>query len=474
MQVARPRSSSVRSSRARSPSIACILLGMLLATLWVAGGASRGDELGQVVVRAIAWLLLLIAIVFGERPALRLAGPARWFLFLAIGLSLVQLIPLPPGLWQLLPGRSVVSEAALVSGQPQPWRPLSIVPGATLNAAASLIIPFTILVLATAMKPIERAYLPHMLLALIGSSLFIGLLQIIGAGFDNPFVNDTPGQISGVFANRNHFALFLSLGCLIAPIWALADSRQLVWRLPLGVGLTIWMVLTILATGSRAGLLLTVLALVMAAFHLRRHVKRVMTRYPRWVVFVLAGGFAAIAATFLAISVLANRAQSISRLFTDDVGQDMRARGLPIVLRMIREYFPFGTGLGSFDPMFRMHEPMSLLKLTYFNHVHNDFLEIVLDAGLPGLILLTTVVGWTAYAGFRAWRKASGRREAFDDQGLARLGASMLVLIYIASIFDYPARTPMIMAMLMIAGLWLGGRLSGDGGSALPDDSEHL
>lgn len=440
----------------------------------MAGGASRGDVLGQVVVRAIAWLLLLIAIVFGERPALHLGGPARWFLFLAIGVSLVQLIPLPPGFWQLLPGRSVVSEAALVSGQPQPWRPLSIVPGATRNAAASLIVPLTILVLATAMKPNERAYLPHMLLALIGSSLFIGLLQIIGAGFDNPFVNDTPGQISGVFANRNHFALFLSLGCLLAPIWALADSRQLAWRLPLGVGLTLLMVLTILATGSRAGLVLTVLALVMAAFHLRPHVKRVTTRYPRWITFALAGAFAAIAAAFLAISVLANRAQSISRLFADDVGQDLRARSLPIVIRMIREYFPFGTGLGSFDPMFRMHEPLSLLKFTYFNHVHNDFLEVVLDAGLPGLLLLVMAVGWTVYAGFRAWRKASGRRAAFDDQGLARIGSSMLVLIYVASIFDYPARTPMIMAMMMIAGLWLGGRMSGDGGSALPDGSEHL
>ena len=61
------------------------------------------------------------------------------------------------------------------------------------------------------------------------------------------------------------------------------------------------------------------------------------------------------------ISVAAGRAVSINRALTVDAGQDMRARGLPTVLEMIRTYFPFGSGLGGFDPIFRIHEPFELL-----------------------------------------------------------------------------------------------------------------
>src|SRR3546814_8158382 len=79
------------------------------------------------------------------------------------------------------------------------------------------------------------------------------------------------------------------------------------------------------------------------------------------------------------------RAESVRRAFEIDPGQDLRTPGLPTVLSMIAAYFPAGAGFGGFDPIFRLHEPLQLLKPPYFNHAHNDFLEIVLDGGLPPL-----------------------------------------------------------------------------------------
>src|SRR3546814_12530985 len=86
---------------------------------------------------------------------------------------------------------------------------------------------------------------------------------------------------------------------------------------------------------------------------------------------------------------------------------------------------------------------------TYFNHAHNDFLEIVLDGGLPALLLMLVAIGWYGMASMRAWR-GSGRHSV-----LPKLGSAILFLVFVASAFDYPARTPMIMAMIVIAGLWL-------------------
>ncbi|MGL1423567.1 hypothetical protein ACSTJ1_00050, partial [Vibrio parahaemolyticus] len=70
-------------------------------------------------------------------------------------------------LWQALTGRDLVAAAAI--GGNQPWRPLSLVPGATLNAAMSLVVPAaTLLLLAGCREREVRVWLPAAVLALIG------------------------------------------------------------------------------------------------------------------------------------------------------------------------------------------------------------------------------------------------------------------------------------------------------------------
>lgn len=452
-----------RSSLLFRPSLSFVLLGILLATLWLAGGASRPDVLGQTVVRGVSWALLIVAILFGPRPSFAGAKPVLILLIMAAVLALVQLIPLSPAIWQSLPGRGPLAEAALASGQAQPWRPWSIVPGATFNAASSLVVPFVTLLLLLKLEPAERLLLPGLLLGLVTISMLAGLLQFSGAVLNNVFVNDTPGAVAGTFANRNHFALLLAIGCLLAPVWSFTGEKQPRWRAPVAWGLVLLFLLTILGSGSRAGLALGLVALLLGLLLSRRALQRVLARYPRWVFPAVIAGIVGIVALFVLLSFMADRAVSINRLFAIDPGQDMRGRGLPVVLAMLGDQFPFGAGLGSFDPMFRIHEPFHLLKPTYFNHAHNDFLEVVLDAGLPGLVLLVAALGWCTWASMRAWRAGSDRRHA-----LPRLGSAMLFLVAIASVVDYPARTPMIMAVIVIAATWLSGRSQEGRPSALP------
>lgn len=454
---------SHRPGRITAPSLSALLLLALLSTVWVAGGASRGDVLGQVIVRTVATLLLASAILLGGRPARsdrRDLLPLVGLLAATVALPLLQLIPLPPGWWQELPGRAIFVDAATASGQPQPWRPWAIVPGGAVNAAASLLVPVTALVLVAQLRDDERAWLPGILLTMVAVSTISGLLQSSGMGSNNPLINDSIGQVSGNFANRNHLALFLAIGCSLAPAWAFFDGRRPGWRAPVALALVLLFVLTILATGSRAGLALGAFSLVLGPLLVRTHIARALRRYPRWVLPALAAGIIVVVAIFVLASVAANRAVAINRVLAVDPGQDMRSRALPTILNMVVTYFPAGAGLGGFEPLFRLHEPFGLLKRTYFNHAHNDWLEVVLDAGILGAAVLAAAVGWWAWASIHAWRHGGTT---------GRLGSVVLLLVMIASLFDYPARTPMIMVTIVFAAVWLA-----RGSTALPRSDQHL
>jgi O-antigen ligase len=448
------------------PSLSLILLVGMFATLWVAGGASRADAAGQTVVRSVAWGALIVAILFGARPAVGASRPVVLLLAATVLLALLQLIPLPPTIWQALPGRAAFVRAAALSGQAQPWFPWAIVPSAATSAAGALIVPVTVLIMLVGLAQRERAYLPVALVGLAAAAMTLGLLQFSGVNLDNPLINDSVGEVSSIFANRNHFALFLALGCLIAPVWAFLDGRRPGWRGPVALGLVLLFALTILATGSRAGLILSVLAIGIGMILSWQEIRRTLLRAPRWAFPALVTAMVATIVIFVLLSVAADRAVSIDRAILTDTSQDMRSRALPTALIMIRTYLPLGSGLGGFDPIFRMHEPFALLKSTYFNHVHNDFLEIALDAGVPGMLLLLAGITWWAAASVRAWRAGPDARHI-----LPKLGSAMLLLVLVASLVDYPAHTPMMMGMIVIAAVWLAGAAPR---AALPEKNQHL
>lgn len=421
-----------------------VLLCCFLGVLWLAGGASRADVLGQIVVRGTAVAALLATLMVGSRTNLRSLRPIILILLSALTIILLQLIPLPPTVWLSMPGRE-----SLVIGETGIWRPLAIAPGAAINAAMSLLVPLTVLYLTAGLSERARGWLPGILLGFIAASMMVGLLQFAGVEFDNPFINDTRGEVRGMFANRNHFAVGLALGLLLVPVWAFLPTRRAGWRAPAAFGLVLLFALAILATGSRAGMIAGAMALVFGIAFAWRYIRGEFSSAPRWVFPALLLGMAIVVGGLVILSVAADRAVSVDRALTVDIRQDMRVRALPTVLTMVQTYFPMGAGFGGFDRNFMIYEPFNLLKSTYFNHAHSDFLEVVIDAGGAGVALLVAIAGWWAWASIRAWReRAPGAR-------LARCGSAMLLIVAAASLFDYPARTPTMMAIMVIAAVWL-------------------
>jgi len=435
----------------RASNLSFRLLVVFLAILWVAGGASRADVLGQSVVRFSAWLIIVVAILSLSRVDWRRVKEPAIILVAAALLVALQLLPLPPEIWTELPGRAIFAEAALLTSAEQPWRPSSISPSGTINALASLIVPAVVLLLGANLSRGQHWRIATFVLGLVVAGTVLAVLQFSEANFDNPLINTPIGSVAGNFANRNHFAVFLAIGCVLALAWAFHGETP-AWKAAAAFGLIVIFILTILATGSRSGVIFGLFGIVLTFLAFRWRAIQYFQAIPRKISLPVAVGAIAVLIGAIWLSVGLDRAASVDRATVLAGEVDLRLQFWPVILDMTRSYFPWGTGYGTFDPVFRISEPDALLIRQYVNLAHNDWLQIILEGGFFGLVLLTTAMAWFLLRSFQAWTSSRGSR---SDELLAKVGSIVAIIILLSSSIDYPARTPFVMALLTLAAIWL-------------------
>src|SRR5262245_11046555 len=200
------------------------LCAVVIVASLVLGGGTQGGFLSDAILQLIAIPLLLFALWrLVETPLTKKTRMALFFSAGVVTIPLVQLIPLPPWLWTMLPGHGAAAETFEILGQTTPWMPISVVPHETWVSMLSLIPPLAIF-LATLLLPYrQRRWLSLVFLAVGFVSVFIGMIQV-AQGLESPwrffeFTNDT--EAVGFFANRNHFAAFLYALTLFAAAWAI-------------------------------------------------------------------------------------------------------------------------------------------------------------------------------------------------------------------------------------------------------------
>ena len=113
-------------------------------------------------------------------------------------------------------------------------------------------------------------------------------------------------------------------------------------------------------------------------------------------------------------------------------------------------FMPFGSGLGTFVPVYQMFESLGdLIQNAYANHAHDDILELWLETGIIGPVLLCVFLFWWGLRHLKWWRHPSHHVGALDVT-IAR-GASVAIALLIANSFlDYPMRTAAIMAVFAL------------------------
>lgn len=428
------------------------LLAALLCLVFFTGGSSWISEPQLMVLRPAALVLAALGVLTFRLE--HLTGYwVVWALFLgALGLTVLHLVPMPFEWWSKLPGRGIIVEIDEVVGLGKIWRPLSMSPDSTLHALLALSVPFAVLLLAVQLTDRQQQYMLGLVLGLAGLSGAVGLLQASGSQIEF-YPLSTP--VSGLFANRNHQGALLAM---IIPMAAAASlltfggKVNLMVRTFLALGMAIIAVPLIIVTGSRSALVVLALGLVFAGLIWSWRKGGEAAGWKLRLATPLA--IAATTGGLVWLTVFAARDVALDRLQAS--GEDLRWPVWKSIVDMLPAYMPWGTGIGSYAEAYQILEPDELLRPTKSNHAHNELLEVVFTAGVPGLVIFLLAGAALVYGLWRAYsRKSSGSEAAV----LSRLGTAMIVLLAVASATDYPVRTPIMSAILVLAAVWasLGG-----------------
>lgn len=409
----------------------------LIVALPLTGGGS-GNILGEFILKIIALGVIsyFLSGLARHRPAQEGWLPVG-ILAVAVLLALCQLVPLPAALWHALPGRDLAGSILDAIGRGGAMHSASLDPGATLWSLTGLLPALAMLIVAIHFDARQRWALAWVIVACALVSLIVATVQLLSAGrFGVVFDSAHRGYPTGLFANRNHQATLLMLAIpLCAGIVdrraGSAARRPASW---LALGLVIVFAAGVVATKSRAGLLLLPLSIGAAA----------IIRYPDARRALTSGAFASIAAAVALATENGTMREALHRLSSGNMD---RLHFWADTMVAIHAYWPVGAGLGTFVPVFQTVEPLDHVGPFYVNHAHNDYLELLLEGGAPTALLLLLGLVWLAFATSRL------RRFTPAALPLACAGLAGVLILMAHSCVDYPER---ILSIQAISGALIG------------------
>lgn len=437
------RSGKDQSGRSR----AFYVLLAFLVLVFLMGGSARKDIPGLVMLRPISVLVAVYALATAKAEHWRTYRVPIAMLAAILSLAILHLVPLPPGLWQALPGRSIILDIETMAGQPDIWFPLAMVPENAWNALYALATPIAAFFLAIQLSDRDHFWLLVSLVGLGLLSAFVGILQAVGINLElYAIMSDTP---PGLFANRNHQATLLAMMFPMLALLAATGSQYGLDRNAariVAAALAILLVPLVLVTGSRTGLVVCAIALLVIWPMRLELLPANRGAKPHTARLVIAGAVVAIIVAIGLAAAITSRNAAVSRLSVVD--EDLRFSVWEQIWAFLPNYLPWGSGNGSYVEVYQIHEPASMLISSYSNHAHNDWLEVVMTAGVPGIALLIAAVGLFL----------AGVLASFSARGVAgkqrRLGLVMILVLAIASLVDYPLRTPIMAAIFAVATVW--------------------
>ncbi len=418
------------------------LYGLLVISV-VLGGGGVGSGFFNLVVQLAA---LIILVLHRDAVFTFVSDGPRLLVVLVLAtlaLPLVQLIPLPPGIWGALPGRDLVGQSLDLIGARDDRMALSVDPNRTMLGFIALLPGVAVLALGWRLDPAQARRVCGLLAALGVLSIAMGAVQLATANHaGNLYPGGHPMQLYGTFANHNTAGLFLVIAILM--LTGLRSRRAGKPRFR-GAGLALAAVFAIgvIVTQSRSStLLLIVAALFLLAMGRPSASGRAgSTPATGWrraaalkmlvpLALLIAGG---------GYVLLENEKvqQTIGRF--DDLN-DPRLRIWQDSAVVAARYWPVGSGAGTFDEVFQIDESLEHVVPPRAGRAHNDYLEVAIESGLPGLALLAC---WIVWLGWQARHAAT-----CGDRHMRYAAAAGLACIALQSFLDYPLRNE---AMVCVA-----------------------
>ncbi|UOR14296.1 O-antigen ligase family protein [Qipengyuania aquimaris] len=418
----------------------------------VLGGGGSPTPKAEIIVQ-LGFVAAVLAWTWWAGRSANVPRPLLFFGAALVALPLIQLLPLPPVIWQALPGRELQLANLALVGAEDSWRPLSISPSLTLAGLLALIPAVGTMWAVSTLGHRDRRFLLLTigLIALAGAGL--GALQLAGGpeAF-RLYEKSHRGWLTAFHANRNAAVDVLLIGSLAFAAWYAGDRKRAQdrRRAPLVLAALVVLLFAILLTGSRAGIALLLVAigfgwLILFRTEVGRRTKQLLY------------GFTAIALGLLAIPFLLGSNPQLARVAERfDATGDARFPLWQDTVTAIQSFGWAGSGIGTFTEAFLPHESMEYLGPASPNRAHNDYLEFLLEAGMlaPLLIVLGAVVLFLMAQ--RAWKLSP------HDNVLQLFAMGGLAIVALHSIVDYPLRN---MAIACLAAAMAGLLTPSAGGS---------
>ena len=437
----------LRLSRPLPGTALCmVLIGLAI----VLGGGGTVNPHTETILQFLTAVIIIPLVVSAswQRGLGRVHVGAQILAGLILLLPVLQLIPLPPAIWHALPGRAVeVQSLALVQAD-RSWMPLSMAPARTFASLLAMICPILLMLQVSRLSVRGRNWLCVTIMAGAIVSLLIGVLQLSHtSGWTwSLYSQFSEGYLVGLQANRNAEVDFLliailAVGVLVTTRLGDGKSHLLTWTGFLFILLTL--VIGLLMTGSRTGITLSLPTLAILGVMLWPvlHNKRAA----RW---GLGGMTGALVIGGAALSQVQSLQKVVARFFlTKEARWDLWAD----TWFAIHQVWPFGSGIGTIVPMLEAAERLEVVDTTRPVRAHNDWLEWILEGGLPGIIILGIIIIVIGTVAIRALVEASRRDTHPARRAQVIFGCGVLLVCALHSIVDYPLRSMSLAALTAVA-----------------------
>lgn len=417
------------------------LVPVLLLLCLVLGGASAAGFWNNMLLQLIAIPVILFAVL--SRPTTPVPAPGRQLvalLLLLVALVLVQLLPLPPSVWTALPGRDGVAEGFAALGREPPWLTWSLAPYRTISSFLWLLPAIAVLLAILRLRAFKPGWIAWTIVAVAAVSVAIGALQVSGGEASPWYFYDITnyGASTGFFSNANHFATLLV--CTLPFLTALylkARGKGHSMQRNSGLLVVLFGAVAVVFVGiavnrSLAGIGLSVPVLAASALMLLSRRRRGV---PLWLLaavpLLVAGSVAAVLSSPIGSSAIGEDARAL---------EESRFTSFEVSLEAAAAFAPAGSGIGTFQEIYRSRQDPATISRHYMNHVHNDYIEVALETGVPGLLVLLLFLWWWTQRTLAIW----GGEER-DHFAMAATIASAAILAH--SFVDYPLRTAAIAAL---------------------------
>jgi O-antigen ligase len=415
---------------------------VLLTAVTLVGGAPRWALATSLLACALA-----VAATVTSRRRLSMAPPLLVALVTAIGVTLLQIVPLPSGIIHHLNPRSAAlrEEGLAMIGQYADWQTISMDSAGTVRGAALLLLMLGAGYVALRFAASERGRFwlsAGISVVCVLCALITGAHAMLGA--KSLYALYAPKEsltaLVGPLLNSNHFGSLMGVGTLVSAGLVAFDREAVTRRLGWICATLICIAATMLSLSRGAvislGLGIMTFGIVMLAQRYGVNKDR-RSKDEMWRTKVPMAVFATCVVGLVVYSSAERVAgQLIDTRLTEIGEKHSKFAAWRSGAEMFAEAPWFGVGRGATEPVFtRIHAASSYHT---FSHLENEYLQGLVEWGLVGSILIAIPLLWLGLHMLQRWNRgplaagAMAALAALMAQSAVDFGISLPALAVVA------------------------------------------